>query len=198
MLKYSDIESIIRDNVNDATADVAQSIDDAINYLSNFFHNKKIDISQSTSVGTHALNLPTGSKFVVSVSIDGDSINKASSVSHFNRLKELEAQRWIEYNGKIEFSSNFTSISPTEIFYHSKFTPLAGDADADCDVPDYLLPLLFLYSTYFYYLKMLSIMAVSRETYPDITPEELKKYSKEWKETADELLNKIFKNSDLL
>lgn len=197
-MNYTQIEAVIRANVNDTSAVVAQPIDDAINYLSNYFDLKKIDISQSTSIGGKTLNLPTNSKFISSISFDGDVIEKASSVSHFHRLKELEAQRWLEYDGKIQFTAPFTAVVPVEILYHSKFTPLVGVGATICDVPDHLLPLLFIYSTYFYYLKVLSVMAVSRETYPDIDPEELKKYVNEWKIASDDLLKKILDNSPIL
>lgn len=197
-MNYTQIETVVRANVNDASAVVAQPIDDAINYLSNYFDLKKIDITQSTSLGAKTLSLPTNSKFISSISFDGENIERASSVSHFQKLKELEAQRWLEYDGKIQFTVPFTAVVPVEILYHSKFTPLAGVANAVCDVPDHLLPLLFVYATYFYYLKVLSIMAVSRETYPDITPEELKQYANEWKIAADDLLKKILDNSPIL
>lgn len=197
-MTYSQIETVIRANVNDSSALVAQPIDDAINYLSNYFDLKTIDVTQSTSIGAKTLNLPKLCKYISSISFDGENIERASSVSHFQKLKELDAQRWMEYDGKIQFTAPFTSVIPVEIMFHSKFTPLAGVANATCDVPDHLLPLLFVYATYFYYLKMLAIMAVSRETYPDITPEELKQYVNEWKITADDLLKKILDNSPIL
>ncbi|MDX9856102.1 MAG: hypothetical protein RBS86_04805 [Candidatus Moranbacteria bacterium] len=197
MSTFADLEDIVQDNVNDSTADVVQPIDDAIDYLSNFFGLNKIDTSQDTAVDGTTLDIPTGSKKILSVKVGDDFIEKIS-ISKIAEMEENGAQRFYEFNSKINFTDEFDSVEDTEIFYEAKFTRLAGVAAAVCDVPEYLQPLLVIYATYFYYMKMLATMATSRESYPDIEPEELRQYAKEWKETGDELLMSIYEKSDIV
>jgi hypothetical protein len=185
---YSIIENIVRNNVNDASANVQQEIDDAINLLSNFFTQKKIDTSISTVNGQAYINMPSNAVEIMKIKIDSDHYTE-KRLSEIKDNEEAESKCFYEWDGKIQIIPTPTGVSSAKIWYLGGFTPLAGTGSTD--VPDRLVPVLCVLATWLYYVQLVAKNAVNRENLPDITPDEIRELSKHWKKTFDEMVISI-------
>lgn len=146
---YSEIEARVLKNINSTTADVSVAVDNAIDFLGNFYHNEKIDSSQSTVIAQDYLAKPTLSKEVDRVEINGIEFEKAV-FKKLSEIKDYSLQKFFEYDGKVKLLPVPTAVQSTKIYYKSFFTPLAGVAGAVTDVPNNLIPLLISVATWFF------------------------------------------------
>lgn len=192
---YSAIETQVRANVNNATAVVSGVIDDAIYYLGNFFSNKKIDATQSTTINQAYITRPTRCLKVEYLKI-GDDVFDRISEKEIEETEEYELQKYIEKDdAKIYLYPTPTAVAAAIIHYKSGYTPLAGVAGATCDVQDGYLPLVIVIATWFYWLTIAGMTGTQRELYPDMTPEEAAKTAEVWEKKFTTLLQMIRKNS---
>lgn len=190
---YAVIEAQVRANVNDTSAAVTQEIDDAVNLLSNFFHQKKIDSSLSTVVDQAYITRPTTALEIVRVKIGDDEYNEVK-ISDLAAAETNEEKKWYDWDGKIQIIPTPSAVSTCKIWTRAGFTPMAGAGSTD--VPDRLVPLLVVLATWLYYVQMVSKAISARELYPDVKPNEIEAIQKNWKKAFDELLNSI-KNQKL-
>lgn len=146
---YADIEDRVLKNINSTTADVSYAIDNAIDFLGNFYENYKIDISIATVASQDYILTPAQCKEVERLEIDGEQYEKGS-IAKIDEIKEYELKKFIEYDGKINIYPTPTEILTTKIWYKSLFTPLEGVAAAETDIPDQLVPLLVSVATWFF------------------------------------------------
>lgn len=146
---YADIEDRVLKNINSTTADVSIAIDNAIDFLGNFYENKLIDASIATVASQDYIARPDLCKEVERLEIAGVEYKKAS-ISEINELVDYALQRFVEYDGKINIYPTPTAIQTTKIWFKANFTPLAGVAGAVSDVPDELIPLLVSIATWFF------------------------------------------------
>lgn len=149
MTTYADIETRVLKNINSTTADVSVAVDNAIDFLGNFYENYKIDTSIPTVANQDYIARPTLCKEVERVEIGGDEIKKGA-VAQLQEIKDFDLERFIEYDGKINLYPTPDAIATTKIWYKALFTPLAGVAAAVTDVPKNLLPLLITIATWFF------------------------------------------------
>lgn len=191
---YSQLETIVRANVNSASATVSGVIDDAIYYLGNFFSNKKIDATQSTTIGQAYLTRPTRCLKVEYLKI-GDVVYDRIEEKDIEETEEWELEKYIEKDdGKVYLYPTPTAVAAAIIHYKSGYTPLAGVAGATCDVQDGYLPLVSIIATWFYWLTIAGQTGTQRELFPDMTPEEAMAMAKTWEERFKLLLKSIRTN----
>lgn len=185
---YATIEAQVRANVKNATAPVTQEIDDAINLLSNFFQNKKIDTSISSVANQSYINKPATAVEIVRVKIGSDDYEEAK-ISDLSKLEEAENKKWYDWDGKIQLTLAPTSVQSAKIWHKAGFTPLAGSGSTD--IPDRLVPVLVTLATWLYFVQMVSATIMSKGEIPDIEPEKLDKICAHWKKSFDELVTSI-------
>lgn len=146
---YADIEDRVLKNINSTTADVSFAIDNAIDFLGNFYENYLIDTSIATVAGQDYIARPALCKEVERLEIDGVEIKKGT-VAQLEEIKDFDLDRFIEYDGKINLYPTPDGVETTKIWFKALFTPLAGVAAAETDVPDQLIPLLVSIATWFF------------------------------------------------
>lgn len=185
---FSVIQATVRNNISDTSADVTQEIDDAINLLSNFFTQKKIDTSIATVANQEYINKPSNCVEVMKVKIESDHYTE-KRLSDIKENEEAESKCFYDWNDKIQIIPTPTGASTSKIWYLGGFTPLAGVGNTD--VPDRLVPLLCMLATWLYYVQLVAKNTMARENVPDISPDEIRELSKHWKTTFDETLRSI-------
>ena len=192
---YSELETQVRANVNSATAVVSGVIDDAIYYLGNFFSNKKIDATQSTSdQDRHTSTRPTRCLKVEYLKI-GNVVYDRIEERDIEEVEKYELEKYIEKDdGKIYLYPTPTAVAAAIIHYKSGYTPLAGVAGATCDVQDGYLPLVSIAATWFYWLTIAGQTGTQRELFPDMTAEEAVAIAGTWEKRFETLLQRIRKN----
>ena len=57
-----------------------------------------------------------------------------------------------------------------------------------------MMELVYVGGAFRYFRKMVSVVAVSRQTYPDVTPAEIIKVRDQWKKELDSLLTDLIKS----
>lgn len=172
------LRGIIRNNINDLTADVDDSIDLGIKFMSNFFNIKKLDSSQTVSTGDTSLDKPARCLKVLSVKI-GDAYIKKADLDKLQDIEDDESQRWYTEDDFIADTENkihlTEAISVADnggsvvIIYVAGFVPLAGVAGAKTDLPERLEPLLTSFCTYFYYGILVSYVKNFKAEFPNMT-----------------------------
>ena len=191
---YSAIETQVRANVNSATAVVSGVIDDAIYYLGNFFSNKKIDATQSTTINQAYITRPTRCLKVEYLKIGNDVYDRIDE-TQIEETQEYELEKYIEKDdAKIYLYPTPTAVAAAIIHYKSGYTPLAGVAGATCDVQDGYLPLVIIIATWFYWLTIAGQTGTQRELFPDMTPEEAMKMAETWEKRFLTLMKQIRTN----
>lgn len=185
---YAVIEAQVRANVNDASASVTQEIDDAINFLSNFFTLKKIDTSKSTVASQAYMDKPTNCIEIERLKID-DIEYEETSLLNLKSHETDEKESFHDYDGKIQLNPTPTSVLTAKIWYKAGFTALAGAGTTD--VPDRLVPLLVLLATWLYFVQLVSKVGTARENFPDMTPAEAGEIAIVWKKQFDSMLSTI-------
>ena len=181
---FTIIQSQVRANVNDATANVTQTIDDAINLLSNFFSRKVIGAGNTTANQAY-ITYPTGAVTIERITIGGEEYEE-KTLQKLEAAENDESKAWYDYDGKIQLLPTPTAVSATKIWHRAGFTPLAGAGSTD--VPDRLAPLLIILATWLWYVQMLSKVSTARETFPDMTPDEAGKIATQWLKQFTDML----------
>ena len=185
---FATIQTLVRNNVNDSSADVTQEIDDAINLLSNFFSLKKISTAISTVASQAYITKPTNTIQIERLTIDDDEF-KETSLAKLEDVETDKTDNFYDYNDQIQITPTPISVLATKIWYRAGFTALAGAGSTD--VPDRLVPLLVILATWLYYVQMVSKVGTARENFPDMTPKEAGELATEWKKQFDSLLASI-------
>lgn len=191
--KLGDITTVIKDYVSDTTITADQHAVDAVNFLSNLFPLKKIDSSKTTTSGQNYIALPIGCINVNRVTVDGLEIPPVEDLEHLEAAEDNDSQRWYVYDGKIMFSENFSVTGQVvKIWFDGSY--VVPTVSVDTDVPDEMMELVFVGGTFRYFRKMVSVVAVQRQNYPDVTPDEISKARDAWKKEYDDLLTQYKKN----
>lgn len=187
MKNLVEIRAIVHDYINTTTPDVDQHIFDAINFLSNFFHVKKIDTSETTVAAQSWIAYATDFLKLKQLVINGVYIKELLSDELMEDIADLETQLWYIADGRIELTSpmSTTGKAITQI-YEAEFKQ--PELAVDTDVPNKLLELVYVGATYRYFDKLATIVATAREDQPDITPKEIEAMRKQWKNRLDTLL----------
>jgi len=173
-----DIQAIIKNNVDDQTVDVNEAIDLAIKFLSNFFPLRKIDDSQTLTTGDTSVDKPARCLTVLKLKLGDDYINKAD-LTKLQQIEDDESQRYYvedEFIGGTDNKIHLTDAIGADqngdkvyIHYLAGFTPLAGVALAETDLPERLEPLLISFTTYFYYGILVSYVKNHKADFPNMT-----------------------------
>ena len=173
-----DIQSIVRNNVDAAGADVNDAIDMAINFLSNFFYVRKIDDSQTVSTGDTDISKPDRCLKILTVKIGDDYIKKAD-LEKMQAIEDDNNQRWHiedEFLSGDDNKIHLTKVISADgdgdkvyIWYLAGFTPLAGVALSNTDLPGRLEPLLISFTTYFYYGILVSYVKNHKSEFANMT-----------------------------
>jgi hypothetical protein len=185
---FATIQTAVRVNVNNVTADVTQPIDDAINFLSNFFDRKIIDTTILTVASQVYITMPTYLQKIDRLTINGDEYERLS----IDKIGEAESdgnKYFYEYNEQIQILPTPSSALATKIWGRCGFTPLAGVGSSD--VPNRLVPLVVVLASWIYWLGMVGKVGSARENYPDMTPEEAGKIATEYKKQFDSMVSTI-------
>lgn len=172
------LQTIIKDNVDDAGADVNAAIDMAIKFLSSFFNLRRIDDSQTVSTGDTTISKPSRCLKVSQLKIGDNFITKAD-MSKLQEIEDDDSQRWYAEDDFIDGADNNIHLTKAvsadddgatvEIFYTAGFTPLAGVAESTTDLPERLEPLLISFATYFYYGILVSYVKNNKASFPNMT-----------------------------
>lgn len=173
MKNLAEIEVIVRNYLAESSAIVAQPIIDSVNFLSNLFSVDTIDATQSTVVDANTLDLPTNSLEVDTVFIDSVEIRKLKSLDDLQKVNDQSQQRFYEFNGKIQFTEDFTAVAATEIFYKKGF--IEPETSVDTDVPERLLELVYIGAQVRYYNILIAKVATSRDGIPDAKIDDVRK-----------------------
>ena len=189
MKTLTQIQTIVRDYLDNASADVNQSIIDSINFLSNIFYIDSFDTSQSTAVDGTTLNFPTDSLSIDAVFIDNEEILPMDDLNKLQHFDDNSEQRWYEYNDKIQFTKAFTSIKTTNIMYRKGFKEPTSDVVTD--VPEKYMELVYLGAQFRFYNILIAQVVQKREDVPDISPYELRLVRNDIKKTYLELIDYI-------
>ena len=189
MKNLTEITAIVRAYLDDSAAVVTQPILDTINHLSNLFSIDSIDSSQSTVVGEITLDFPSECLEVDTVFVDGDEVRKLKSLDDLQTAESLNAQRWYEFGGKIQFVEVFTAIKTAKIFYKKGFKE--PEAGTDTDVPLKLMELVYVGAQYRYYNLLLSKLVLNKSELPDIKPDELRTIRDDVKKNFFDLVKQI-------
>lgn len=173
-----DIQSIIQDNVDDATANVDEAIDLSIKFLSNFFYLRKNKTGDAVTTGDTDIEKPDRCLKVLTVKIGDDYIKKAE-MKKLQDIEDDESQRWFEEDefiagdeNKIHLTKAISGADDGDaivINYLSSFTPLAGVALSTTDFPERLEPLFISFATYFYYGILVSYVKNNKSSFPNMT-----------------------------
>jgi len=189
MKNLTEITAIVRAYLNDNAADVEQPILDSVNFLSNLFSIDSIDTSQSTVIGESTLDLPDNSLQIDTVFVDGEEVRKLKSLDDLDNVKASSEQRWYEFDGKIQFSIDFTAVETTEIFYKKGFKE--PEAAVATDVPVTLLELVYTGAQYRYYNVLITKVVLNKTELPNLEPDELRRARKDVKDNFFELTKSI-------
>lgn len=189
-MNLTEIRVIIRDNVNNATAEVDQEVEDAVNFLSNFFHARKIDTSQTTVTGQNWITLAADFLKLKQLRIDGEYIKELLNDELYEAVDDEERQRWHISDERVNLITDMsTTGKPIAYLYEASF--VQPELAVDTDVPDKLIELVYRGATYRYFDKLATKIATERENYPDVTPKEIEAMRKQWKESFDSLLKEL-------
>jgi hypothetical protein len=194
---YANLESRVRNNIDSQTASVSDIIDDAINFMSNFFFLKKIDTSKSTVANQSYIAKPTNClKVIGEIKIGEDYFKRRESAQGLAEIDDYELERYEEADdAKIYIYPTPTSVQTCKMEIHAGFTPLGGVAAAVTDIKDSLVPLLVILATWLYWEKIATNVATGREDYPDMTPKEARSNADAWKKQFDSLYETISKTN---
>lgn len=185
MYSFATIQTAVRNNVGNSAADVTQAIDNAVNYLSNFYHLKKIGTA-NTVAGTDNVSQPTNCIEVMGIEVGDDYFDKII-IKKLEETEDFKDEKFYTLDdGKIYILPTPTAIAAVKIWYKSGFTPMAGAGNTD--VPDRLVPILIVLATWFYFVQMVSRTATQREMFPNATPEEMQKIADSWNKQFEALL----------
>lgn len=195
-----DIQSIIRDNIDDSSANVNEAIDMAIKYLSNFFSVKKIDSSNTVSTNDVTIPKPDRCLKVINVDIEGAYIREAD-LNQQQQVKDSDVQRWYIEDEFISGTDNLIHLTKqvavadngktVNIQYLSGFTPLAGVALSNSDLPERLEPLMIVFATYFYYGILVSYVKNNKSSFENMTLWDVIAVWDTWRVHAFDLLDLI-------
>ena len=190
MKNLVDIRAIVHDYINSTTPDVDQHIFDAINFLSNFFHIKKIDTSETTVTDQSWIDYATDFLRLKILVIDGVYIKDLLSFDNLEDVADLETQLWHIADGKVQLTSPMSTTGEAiTMIYEAEFKQ--PEAAVATDVPNKLLELVYVGATYRYFDKLAAIVATAREDQADITPKEVEAIRKQWKDRFDSLLKDL-------
>lgn len=190
MVQYSTIETKIRANINNSSAVVSGVIDEAIALLSNFFKIETLDTSKSTVIGQDYITKPTRCFEVVKLKI-GDKYYEKTNLSKLEEMEEFELEKFYEYGDNIRLLITPTEISTCKIWCKTGFSPLLGVAGNWSDVPEHILPALYILATWLYWLQIVSNVGTEREDFPDMTVEEAEKISDIWAKQFKQIIETI-------
>lgn len=182
---FTVIQSQVRANINDASANVTQTIDDAINLLSNFFSRKVISTAVSTVANQPYITYPTNPISIERLTIGSDEYTE-TTLPKIQAATDDETKSWYDYDGKIQLIPTPSAVTAAKIWYRAGFTTLAGAGSTD--VPDRLVPLLIILATWLWYVQMLSKVGTARENFPDMTPEEAGKIAAQWLKQFNDMM----------
>lgn len=186
---YANLESRVRNNINNQTVDVKDIIDDAINLMSNFFHLKKIDTSKNTVASQGYIEKPTNCLQVLGELKIGEEYYKRKNIS-LSETEDYELLCFEEMDdAKIYIYPTPISVQSCKIQFKSGFTALNGAGSTD--VPDKLVPLLIVLATWLYWEKIATQVGTARESFPDMTPKEARAIADNWKKQFDKLYETI-------
>jgi hypothetical protein len=189
---FTVIQAQVRLKIGDTSADVTQPIDDAINFLSNFFSLQKL-VSVST-VANQSYIAKSGTLANL-FELDRLKINsleyKKIGLAGLAQAEADGGNYFYDYNDQVQIVPTPTSILSGQAWGRFAFTPLAGAGSSD--VPDRLVPLVVILASWFYYLGVLSNVSVARQKFPDVTPDEAGKIVSEVKKQFDTMLDTIKK-----
>lgn len=190
MKNLVEIRAIVHDYINSTTPDVDQHIFDAINFLSNFFHIKKIDTSETTVADQSWIDYATDFLRLKILVIDGVYIKDLLSFDNLEDVADLETQLWHIADGKVQLTSPMSTTGEAiTMIYEAEFKQ--PEAAVATDVPNKLLELVYVGATYRYFDKLAAIVATAREDQADITPKEVEAIRKQWKDRFDSLLKDL-------
>lgn len=186
-MNLTEIRVVVRDYINNNTADVDQHVTDAVNFLSNFFSVKKIDTSEVTVDAQDFIAYADDFLKLRQLSIDGTFIKELLSDELLGVVDSLDVQLWHIADGKVQLTSDMSGAgNPIVMYYNAKF--IQPELAVDTDVPDRLLELIYVGAAYRYFDRLAAIVATNREDSPDIKPAEIDSMRKVWKERFDSLL----------
>lgn len=188
----AEMRSIVQDYIDDSTITPDQHIFDSVNHLSNVFSIKTIDTSQSTVDAELELAMPTLAITVTKVLIDGDVVKKLDSMDNLQYNIDNSLNKWYIADSKINFTQAHSGIKTTAI-HHDKGFLVPAEA-VDSDVPDRYLELVYIGASYRYFNKIVSKVILNRDTYPDVTPKEIKAIRDSWKDQYFDLIDEIKKD----
>jgi len=174
-----DIQVIIRNNIDDATAVVNGAIDQSIKFLSNFFPIRKVEFGVNTvATGAVSVAKPARCLKVLKVKIGDDFIKKAD-MEKMQEIEDDESQRYFVEDDFISSASNLIRLTKAisvaqngdkvYIWYLAGFAPLAGVALSETDLPERLEPLMLSFATYFYYGILVSYVKNNKASFPNMT-----------------------------
>jgi hypothetical protein len=191
--KLGDITTIIKDNVGDITITADQHAIDAVNFLSNLFPLAKIDSTKTTTANQNYITAPTGLIRVLRITIAGVEIDKLPDLDYLQYSEDNDLQRWYEFDGKIMFAENFSVTGQVvKIWYDGSY--VVPTSVVDTDVPDEMMELVYAGGTYRYYRKMVSVVAVAREIYPNVTVDQITKIRDQWFKELQSLITQLKTN----
>ncbi len=201
-MTIEELQIIIKANIDEDTADVDAAIDLAIGFLSNFFYVRKVDVSQTVNTGDTSIPKPARSLRIDNLQIANDHIKKAT----MNKLQEIEddnSQRWYiedefisDTDNKIHLTKSISSADnggAVKIWYKASFTPLAGVALSETDLPERLEPLLVSFATYFYYGILVSQVKNNKANFPNMTVWDVIAIWDTWRVHSLDLLDEVKK-----
>ena len=126
-MNFGEVRTIVRDYINDVTADVDQHIVDAVNFLSIVFPQKKIDNSQVTVNNQSYLDKPANCMRIRRITIDDVEIKELVNFENLEPSEDEEIMKWYEDDNKIQFTTPMTSSGETiEIWYDVSFIVDSG------------------------------------------------------------------------
>ncbi|MCK5062107.1 hypothetical protein KAR28_06205 [Candidatus Parcubacteria bacterium] len=177
-MTIEDLQSIIRNNVDDAEADVDKAIDLGINFLSNFFVCRKMKDDGTVTTGDTSIAKPDHCLKILHLKIGDDYIKKAE-LNKLQQIEDNDSMRWHvedDFNSGAENKIQLTkAVSSGDngdtvyIWYLAGFTPLAGAALSETDLPERLEPLLISFVTYFYYGILVSYVKNNKSEFENMT-----------------------------
>ncbi len=194
-MTFADIESVVRGNVDTATADVDEAIDMAIRFLSNFFTLRKISTPTAAATGDTSIPKPDRCKEVLRVKI-GNTYIKPLDPDKIQANEDQDAQRWYiedefvsDTENKIHLTESISAADDgavIEIYYLAGFAPLGGTGSSD--LPEQLEPIMIVFATYFYYGLLVSVVKNNKSTFPDMTVWDVIAIWDTWRTHAFDLL----------
>jgi len=186
----SEFKNAIRDYINDSTANVDQVASDALRHLSNFFWLEDEDKSLTANGVLTAFTRPTGTLFIYGLKVGLEEYERImlDERDRFDIAVDLGLYRFYETATQIVFP--VAPATGTITIHRRKAFAVPADAVA-LDVPDYLIPLLIAMACQRYFRKMVSIVATSRESLPDIKPKEIESALKLWTDQVNDEIESV-------